>query len=115
MNDHETTLWYAERLAAFLAEYEPTAHLDGEALHTVNDALTRLAAGRTTLLVAHRLETIRLARRVIVLDAGRVVADGTHDELITTAPLYASLLATLARDRGQRRRTGEVPAGAARG
>jgi ATP-binding cassette subfamily B protein len=49
--------------------------------------------GRTTLIVAHRLSTIGLADRVVLLDHGRVVADGTHQELLRTTPLYVEVLA----------------------
>ena len=49
--------------------------------------------GRTTLIIAHRLSTISLADRVVLLDAGQVVADGTHTELLETTPLYAEVLA----------------------
>jgi ATP-binding cassette subfamily B protein len=49
--------------------------------------------GRTTLVIAHRLSTISLADRVILLEGGRVVADGTHAELLETSPLYAEVLA----------------------
>ena len=59
-------------------------------------------AGRTTLLVAHRPETIRLASRVVVLDAGVVVAEGAHEALWSGNPLYRSLLS--ARGRTVRRR-----------
>ena len=76
---------------------EPTAHLDGEALHRVGAALMRLMAGRTTLLVAHRPETIRLASRVVVLDRGAVVAEGTHEALWTDYPLYRTLLSARGR------------------
>jgi ATP-binding cassette subfamily B protein len=77
---------------------EPTAHLDGEALHRVGAALTRLMTGRTTVLVAHRPETIRLASRVVVLDRGSVTAEGTHEALWSEYPLYRALLSA----RGQR-------------
>ena len=49
--------------------------------------------GRTTLIIAHRLSTISLADRVLLMDAGRIVADGTHAELMETVPLYADVLA----------------------
>jgi ATP-binding cassette subfamily B protein len=52
--------------------------------------------GRTTLIIAHRLSTISLADRVILLDSGQIVADGTHAELLATAPLYAEVLAQAA-------------------
>ena len=76
---------------------EPTAHLDGEALHRVGAALMRLMAGRTTLLVAHRPATIRLASRVVVLDGGTVVAEGTHEALWSEYPLYRALLSARGR------------------
>ena len=49
--------------------------------------------GRTTLIVAHRLSTIGLADRVVLLDGGKIVADGTHAELMETVPLYVEVLA----------------------
>jgi ATP-binding cassette subfamily B protein len=49
--------------------------------------------GRTTLIVAHRLSTIGLADRVVLLDGGRIVADGTHNELMASSPLYVEVLA----------------------
>lgn len=82
---------------------EPTAHLDGEALREAISALTRLIAGHTTFLITHHPELICLAHRIVLLDGGRVVADGDHDALLETAPLYASLLASFARLRTQRK------------
>ncbi len=76
---------------------EPTAHLDGEALREVASAMARLGAGRTTFLIAHRPEIIGLAHRVVLLDSGRVVAEGTHEAMLASKPLYASLLASWAR------------------
>jgi ABC-type multidrug transport system ATPase subunit len=52
--------------------------------------------GRTTLIIAHRLSTISLADRVVLLDGGRIVADGTHAELLASTPLYAEVLAQAA-------------------
>jgi subfamily B ATP-binding cassette protein MsbA len=91
---------------------EPTAHLDGEALREVTKITGRLSTGRITFLITHRPESISLAQRVILMDAGRVVADGTHEALLASQPLYASLLAAWARDRTQRKRPSGIVAGA---
>lgn len=61
---------------------EATSALDAESEHLVQEALDRLMRGRTTLVIAHRLSTVRHAHRVIVLDAGRIVQSGTHDSLL---------------------------------
>jgi ATP-binding cassette subfamily B protein len=70
---------------------EPTSALDAETEALVLEALERLMDGRTTFIIAHRLSTIRRADRVVVLDAGRVVEQGSHAELLMRAGLYASL------------------------
>ncbi len=54
--------------------------------------------GRTTLIIAHRLSTISLADRVVLLDNGRIVADGTHVELLASTPLYSEVLAQAAKE-----------------
>lgn len=71
---------------------EATAALDGESEAAVNDALATLRAGRTTLIVAHRLSTIRAADRIVVLDAGRVIQQGDHDALAATEGYYRTML-----------------------
>ncbi|HEX7836820.1 MAG TPA: ABC transporter ATP-binding protein [Kofleriaceae bacterium] len=75
---------------------EPTAALDTLAERQVVEAVHRLWAGRTTFVVAHRLSTVRHADRIVVLDRGRIVAEGTHDELLRTSVLYRQLAAHFA-------------------
>ncbi|HEX9803568.1 MAG TPA: thiol reductant ABC exporter subunit CydD, partial [Gammaproteobacteria bacterium] len=70
---------------------EPTASLDPESEALVQAAIERLAAGRTLLVVAHRLATVRRADRIVVLEQGRVAESGSHAELIKAGGLYARL------------------------
>ena len=70
---------------------EATSALDAESERKVQEALARLSEGRTTLVIAHRLSTVREATRIVVLDAGRVLEIGNHDELIAKGGLYARL------------------------
>ncbi|MBN9202436.1 MAG: ABC transporter [Microbacterium sp. SCN 70-18] len=75
---------------------EATSALDPESEELVKSALTRLMRGRTTLVVAHRLSTIRQADRIIVLEHGEIVEEGAHDDLLARAGRYAHLHATQA-------------------
>lgn len=72
---------------------EATASLDAESEAQVQDALAALMVGRTTLVIAHRLATVRAADRIVVIDAGRVVETGTHNSLLAAGGLYAKLYA----------------------
>ncbi len=71
---------------------EATSALDAESEHLVQDALKHLMQGRTTLVIAHRLSTVREADRVVVIDRGKIVQEGRHDELASVEGLYRALV-----------------------
>lgn len=71
---------------------EATAALDTESEHAVQQALRAFRQGRTTFIVAHRLSTVRDADRIVVVDRGRIVGDGTHESLLAKCPLYTRLV-----------------------
>jgi ABC-type multidrug transport system fused ATPase/permease subunit len=71
---------------------EATSHLDVVNENLVRDALARLMVGRTTLIIAHRLSTIKDATKILVMDRGRVIEEGTHDQLLAQGGLYRHLV-----------------------
>ncbi|RMA41789.1 ABC transporter transmembrane domain-containing protein [Rhodophyticola porphyridii] len=79
------------RDAPILLLDEATSALDAESERAVQDAVAAMSAGRTTLIVAHRLATVKQADRILVFEDGQIVAEGTHDTLVTQGGLYARL------------------------
>ena len=79
---------------------EATSALDNESERQVQSSLERLMKGRTTLVIAHRLSTVQNADRIVVLDGGRVMEQGRHEELLAANGLYASLYRMQFRDHG---------------
>lgn len=72
---------------------EPTAALDAAAEHAVFERFRTLAAGRTTFLISHRFSTVRMADRILVIEGGQVLEDGSHQELVARGERYAQLFA----------------------
>jgi ATP-binding cassette subfamily B protein len=72
---------------------EPTAALDAEAEHAVFTRFRQLSEGRTTIVISHRFPTVRMARRIIVLEQGSLVEAGSHAELIALDGRYARMFA----------------------
>ncbi len=83
--------------AGVLVLDEPTASLDVRAEAGLYDRFLDLTRGVTTIVVSHRFSTVRRAERIVVLEDGRVVEDGSHDELVAAAGLYAELYGIQAR------------------
>ena len=77
---------------AILILDEATSALDAESEHLVKEALDRLMTGRTTMVIAHRLSTVRDADRVLVMNGGRIEQSGTHDSLMAQDGIYKKLV-----------------------
>jgi ATP-binding cassette subfamily B protein len=75
---------------------DATSAVDPTKEHEIRDALTEVMRGRTTIVIAHRPATIALADRVVLIDDGRIIAEGTHTELLTTSERYREVLASAA-------------------
>jgi ATP-binding cassette subfamily B protein len=73
---------------------DATSSVDPTKEHEIRDALTEVMRGRTTIVIAHRPATIALADRVVLLDEGRIVDEGTHSELLLTSEHYREVLAS---------------------
>ena len=86
---------------AILLLDEATSALDADSEAMVQQALAALMQGRTTLVIAHRLATVRRVDRIVVLEQGSIAATGTHDELLAASPLYARWAALQFVDEGR--------------
>jgi ATP-binding cassette subfamily B protein len=100
---------------AILVLDDATSAIDVQVEEEIHAALRVLMEGRTTLVIAHRISTINLAERVVLVEGGRIVADGTHADLMATEPRYAEVLAHIEEtDAIRRARADEARAAAAR-
>jgi ATP-binding cassette subfamily B protein len=88
---------------------EATAHLDSESEAAVQQALRTALAGRTSIVIAHRLSTVRDAEKILVVDGGRIVEEGTHDGLLKRRGLYAELYRTQFEDQDPASRPSLAP------
>ena len=83
---------------------DATSAVDPSKEHEIRAALREVMAGRTTIIIAHRPATIALADRVLLIDEGRIVAEGTHAELVATSDRYRDVLAHSAERNARTRR-----------
>jgi ATP-binding cassette subfamily B protein len=79
------------RDAQLLVLDEPTAALDARAEHEVFQRFSELTAGKMAVLISHRFSTVRMADRILVLDDGRILEDGSHEQLLAAGERYAEL------------------------
>lgn len=93
---------------------DATSAIDVQVELQIHDALRKVMEHRTTLIIAHRLSTISLAERVLLMEGGRIVADGTHAELMANVPLYAEVLAQGEPESGDADSDGAASNGSAR-
>jgi subfamily B ATP-binding cassette protein MsbA len=85
---------------AILIFDEATSQIDADSEMKIQQALSKIMRGRTTFVIAHRFSTINQAQRIVVMDAGRIVAIGTHGKLVDSCPLYRTLYETQFREAG---------------
>ena len=88
---------------------EPTSSIDSRTEAVILDALDRLMVGRTTFMIAHRLSTIRRADLILVMNQGRLVEHGTHQELLSREGLYKQLYEMQTRHTGRKPVRGDAP------
>ena len=87
---------------------EPTSSIDSKTERVILDALDDLMVGRTSFMIAHRLSTVRHVDQILVLDGGRIVERGTHEELVQHGGVYGQLYEAQTRERKKRQAAPQV-------